>query len=415
MSTLSSAFHPDVAAFRTEEFSLKDDLDCLGRVRDARAPAAVVLCSARILEALALHAARRAGLAGKAVAGQDDPKVYFTLKSLHRDGHLGNEEYSLLDRLRDLGNEARHVRRKLGDADADQGYAIALRSVHWYFCDFQRGPRLLALTDHTTPLDRLLPAEAAGLLRMLHSAQLDGPGLLATLRLSDPHCPLLASPVLASVLAERLLDAGRRDEAQAVLTAALGRTPGDVRLRQLQGLLLSRSGRPAQACEWLERIGPTDWAADDETEGILAGAYKKRADAEPDARDGWLRRSHALYECAWRRSEGSNLYHGINVAALGLWLGRPDYPSAARSVLVELALREGRLSPRPLSLWDELTRAEAHLLLGEFDQARAAYRAAARGHPGEDGAIGVARTQAGKDLKALGREDLAGWMFDAAG
>ena len=72
--------------------------------------------------------------------------------------------YRLLDRLRDLGNKARHVLQKVSIADADQGYAIVLRGLNWFFCEFPDGPKLKCLTVYNQPLDSLLPLNVASLL-----------------------------------------------------------------------------------------------------------------------------------------------------------------------------------------------------------------------------------------------------------
>ena len=45
----------------------------------------------------------------------------------------------------------------------------------------------------------------------------------------------------------------------------------------------------------LEAIEATDSAADEETQGILAGAYKRLADADPARRDEWLQVCQAKY------------------------------------------------------------------------------------------------------------------------
>src|SRR5262249_48990780 len=152
------------------------------------------------------------------------------------------ETFLLLDRLRGLGNQARHALSMVRVADAEQGYAIALHGLNWYFCRFAEGLTLPSLCLYNQPLDSLLPFDVADVLRMLQSNAIPGRGFLAPLRLEKSDCSLLTSPVLAAVLIERLLDGGRNEEAQAVLTPALARFADDVRLRQLQGLLYSRSG-----------------------------------------------------------------------------------------------------------------------------------------------------------------------------
>lgn len=407
---LTDAFDPRVTAFRTDTFSLAEDLDWLDRHRGQGAAVGVILHSTRLLEVLTRGAAATAGLTLS--AGRLDE----ALRLLSGYQYLSRETYRLLDRLRDLGNAARHVLRRMTPADADQGYAIVLRGLQWYFCEFPRGPRLACLCVHNRPLDDLLPADVATLLAVLESAELSPAGFLAGLRLGDPRAPLLASPVLAAVLAERLLTDGRSDEAQRVLTAALGHFPQDVRLRQLQGLLWSRAGRLREACDWLEAIGGTDSAADEETMGILAGAYKRRAEAESNGRDDWLRKCHGRYDRGWQRSRGSNTYLGVNAAATGLWLGlRLEAATTAGRVRDILEGRRRDLvaadPPAALHCWDQLTLAEAHLLLGEFDTAARCYRDAAERFGAQRDALRVARGQAERTLATLGRPELGATMF----
>jgi tetratricopeptide (TPR) repeat protein len=409
---LIDAFDTRVTTFTTASFSLAEDLDWLDRLRVLRAPVATILHGARILEVLA-----REALATSQLTAPNDG-LNDALRLLLGYHLLSKETFALLDRLRDLGNKARHATRKVNFDDAEQGYAIVLRGMHWYFCEFPDGPGLKCLSVHNQPLDVLLPANVALLLTMLESRDLDKRGFLDTLGLHRPHCPLLLSPVLAAVLVERLLDGGRTDEAQTVLNAARERFADDIRLRQLQGLLWSRAGRLEDACAWLEAIETTDSAADEETQGILAGAYKRRAAAEPERRDEWLQACHAKYQRGWQQSRGANTYLGINAAALALWLGQPrESTTIATSVRDLLESRRRGLArgtgstPRFLNCWDQLTLAEAHLLLKDWDTAREYYREAVERFPKQTKALEVARDQANEHLRWLGRSDLIGSMF----
>jgi hypothetical protein len=403
---LLTAFDPRVTAFRTNTFALAEDLEWLDRMRELRAPVAVVLHAARILEVLSFQALALAGLAER--AGREAPRLNDVLRRLADYERMPHETFLLLDRLRGLGNQARHALSMVRVADAEQGYAIALHGLNWYFCRFAEGPGLPCLCLYNQPLDALLPFDVAALLTMLESNAIPGRGFLTTLRLDRPDCPLLTSPVLAAVLIERLLDGGRTDEAQAVLTPALTRFADDVRLRQLQGLLHSRAGRLEQACSWLEAIEATDSQADEETQGILAGAYKRRA-AEPARRAEWLAACHEKYQRGWHSSRQTNAYLGVNAAATGLWLRLPGWEQTAARVRRMLEARSAQLAQagRRLNCWDQLTLAEARLLLKDWDAARDAYREAAERFAGQKKALQVARDQAREDLAALGRPDLA--------
>jgi tetratricopeptide (TPR) repeat protein len=419
-SPLINAFDARVTAFHTAAFTLTEDLEWLDQLRSLRAPVAVILHSTRILEVLARHALVQTGLESGRNSSLNAPGLNDILRQLMHYDRLSVETYRLLDRLRDLGNKARHVLRKVSVADAEQGYAIALRAIHWYFCEFPGGLALKSLCVHNQPLDALLPIEVAGLLAMLEAAELDKTGFLSILGLDRRHCPLLVSPVLAAVLIEKLLDGKRTTEAQVVLTSGLERFPDDVRLRQLQGLLLSRVGRLEEACFLLESIEMVDSEADEETQGILAGAYKRRAEADPAKADEWLRACHAKYALGWRQSHEANTYLGINAAATALWLGLSGLTEpiaiSIRNLLEarRLGLEQvDRDKPRCLNCWDQLTLAEAHLLLQDWDAARQCYQEAVERFPGQTKPLEVARQQAKKNLGALGRADLIDGMLPA--
>ena len=411
---LVDALDGRVTAFQTPKFLLADDLGWLDRLRALRAPVAAILHAARILEVLVHEALRQVWLGGP----PGDFDLNQVLRLLVQYDCLTKDAYRLLDGLRDLGNAARHIKRKVAFDDADLGYALALRTLHWYFCEFPKGPGLTSVAVHNQPLDALLPSRVASPLAMLESAELRGPGFVERLRLNDRFGVLLMSPLLAAVLVERLLDGGRTDEAQAVLTAGLGWSSDDVRLRQLQGLLWSRTGRLAESCAWLEKIGPDDSAADEETQGILAGAYKRRAETEPARRGEWLAACHDRYVRGWRRSGERNPYLGINAAATALWLGLAGPGASAAAAVRDLVTERRRGlafggAARFLNCWDQLTLAEAHLLLREWDAAREAYREARERFPRQTKALEVAREQARKDLEALGQAGLLESIFPA--
>jgi len=181
----------------------------------------------------------------------------------------------------------------------------------------------------------------------------------------------------------------------------------------LQGLLLSRALRLDEACALLESIEGIDSAADEETQGILGGIYKRRADAEPAKRDEWLRACQARYDRGWNQSRESNVYLGINAAATALWLGNPDRAhTIASSIRDRLVTRSEQLAQSKnrdiafLNCWDQLTLAEAHLLLGEWDAARLAYAEARDHFPANLQAMQVAFEQVEKNLRILNRADL---------
>ncbi len=163
---------------------------------------------------------------------------------------------------------------------------------------------------------------------------------------------------------------------------------------------------------------------DGETAGITAGVYKRFW--KSDKSDG----KRLEYRTAPTGTAGtfprqSNAYLGVNAAATALWLGRPDdsrlIAAAVRHLLQRRAAALAKHTADPdlaLNYWDHVTLAEAHLLLGEYAAARAAYVEAFAKHPEHHDNIAVSRGQIGDILQALGapcdaEEFLAGEAFSA--
>jgi hypothetical protein len=403
---LLEVFHPRVRAFRAADYALESDLGWLDRLRALGAAEGIVLYCVRILEVLAREAVAALFVPGERLADN--------LNLLHDYDWLPGAALRPLHRLRALGNDARHALRPLSRHDAELGYGIVLRALHWYFCEFRHGPRLRTLTVHNGPLETLLPASVADLLERL-DAQLDEAAFLDSLRLDQPDPEVLLSPLVPALLVETLLGRSRLDEARRVLRAALDRFGSDPRLRQLQGLYLSRSGDLAQARACLEAIPTTGTPADEETLGILAGVVKRQWQARPKDR-ATLTRCQQLYRQGWERSQARNPYLGINAATTALWNRQPG---VARALAEQVrALLEGRQrclaqgeDARGLSYWDEVTLAEACLLLDDREQARRHYRAACTRHAAQVDNIRVSREQARAILQALGRPEEVGELL----
>lgn len=120
--------------------------------------------------------------------------------------------------------------------------------------------------------------------------------------------------------AEGLLRAGEALLAYEVCQRALGDCPGDVRLRQLLALALTRAGAAAQARDLLEALRG-EGRRDKETLGLLAGTYKdlwETAGSGEKARE-YLNRCMEAYAEAYRVSGG--YWPGINAATMRLLSG----------------------------------------------------------------------------------------------
>jgi tetratricopeptide (TPR) repeat protein len=216
----------------------------------------------------------------------------------------------------------------------------------------------------------------AGVVWELERADLDAVRLVALVGGADVT---VAASTLPAVAAEMLIDRRRYEEAKQVLDFACDRFPADVRLRQLAALRWSRLGEPARAIELLE---PLHHDGDEETAGILGGAYKRQwLDDRSNAR--LLALAERRYRDAWEHSRRTSPYLGINAATLALVQGRPDdardIAITVRGLLERRHADIVRVRQDPaarLDAWDEGTLGEAALVLGDVRAASAHYRAA---------------------------------------
>lgn len=193
--------------------------------------------------------------------------------------------------------------------------------------------------------------------------------------------------MLPETTAKRLLSSLRRKRrftlmrqlADAILKSGV-RTP-QVRRQYAQALI--DEGQFDEAESQLNSIiqDPMGIAGEvTEARGLIGRIYKQRyvnnssAPAEVNAPN--LRRALELYEEVYRLNPKENLWHGINVVALaararrdGLsYEGLPDDTKLAQEILATLAEKEEQWTVA-LYAWDEATRMEAYVALGQFRDA----------------------------------------------
>ncbi len=147
----------------------------------------------------------------------------------------------------------------------------------------------------------------------------------------------------------------------------------DAQAIQQLAIALSGSGDLAGAVAGLREL-PVQMQEDPETQGILAGRFKRQ----------WLksksslslgRRTFQLYKAAYEKAQSAaNLdqifYNGVNAAYLDFALGGADYKVLASEVLARCKEKT------PPDYWSEATCAEAHLLLRQYAEASTAYKKA---------------------------------------
>lgn len=387
------AFH---CTFQGQGYALRADLEWLDELHRQAAVVGTILHASRILEALAREAAGPGG------------NLHSNINYLQHYHQMPRRLRNALHELRRLGNIARHALRPLSPPEGEIAFILAVHWLAWYFCDYGQGLRLRNLLVHNQPLESLLPADLAGLMRQLLGEGLNDLAFLDSLALNDPNCQVLLSPILPALLVEGLLEREHYEASYRLLTAASTRFNRDLRLRQLRGLYHSSRGELDQARQLLESAPRTGTAVDEETLGILAGVYKRYWEADP-RNTGRLTQAQQTYLAGWERSGRTNAYLGINAATTALWLGQAGQARAlAVPVVGILEARRGQLAglaggPVVLNYWDEVTLAEGLLLLGRFGEAQAHYEAAFARHRDQTRSIHRTRGQARRVLEALGQ------------
>jgi class 3 adenylate cyclase/tetratricopeptide (TPR) repeat protein len=177
-------------------------------------------------------------------------------------------------------------------------------------------------------------------------------------------------------LAEKLLGQGEPLLAYDVVNEALSKWPDDVRLRQLQGLALARSGATERANTILEDLRSAG-QTDEETLGMLGRTYKDLASyarSTPE-REQLLARAAEIYAQAYESSGG--YWSGINAATMNLLIGETERAEdLARKVRAQ-CLKEVQ-DPSGDSYWKVAALGEAALILRDRKEAEKWYERAAK-------------------------------------
>ncbi len=215
-------------------------------------------------------------------------------------------------------------------------------------------------------------ADVDEVLRSISSASL---GELMSIWRARAHEEGSGSPAVFRCLGERVLAQGEPLLAYDVVNAGLEIWPKDVRLRQLQGLALSRSGATKRANAVLENLRCEEETGE-ETLGMLGRTYKDLAAtaATRKQRNEFLKRAAETYTQAYKATGG--YWTGINAATMNLLIGQTRRAQAlARKVrdecLVEIT------DPSGDQYWELAALGEASLILRDKSQAAEWYAHAA--------------------------------------
>jgi hypothetical protein len=165
----------------------------------------------------------------------------------------------------------------------------------------------------------------------------------------------------------------------------LAQHPEDVWLKHRAVLALARAGATEEARRRFDEYG----LAEIETEDIAALRARIVKDtalaADGDERRRNAARSAALYGEIFARTEG--YYPAINAATLSMIGGDPERARELAGRVLELVRRSES------DYYSAATEAEAQLLLGDVEAARAALARAAAEHGGDYGALATTRRQ----------------------
>jgi hypothetical protein len=390
---LSERLPTAVAEFSMAGFRLAHEVDRLDDVRGVGAHEAAIFYCSRITEQLV----------GAALTELHVPRsvnLFANLEALERYSAIRRDELHWAHAVRRLGNDVRHVVRAIAPDDSAVAIVFLEGILRWFFGRFPHGP--------SCRVDELRGRIAGGadtaLVDVIDELEADDVAPEHAIRLAG--VPAVARNVTVSaVLAESLIDRDHRDAADQLLTACLEHHPGDARLTQLRALVASRGGDTERALHLIEPLAP-ERSNDPETAGILGGILKRAASATDDL--VLLQRANRAYRQGYKRSSKRSAYLGINTATTSLLLGNTDVcaqvAEKVRAMIVERmnTLGDGAKS---LSLWDELTLAEADLLLGETDSAVTRYQRVFVDYADRPGALASAAQQARSIAKILDVED----------
>lgn len=204
-------------------------------------------------------------------------------------------------------------------------------------------------------------------------------------------------PAVSRCLGERILAQGEPLLAYDVVSAGLKIWPDDLRLRQLQGLALSRSGATERANAILESLR-REGENEEETLGMLGRTYKDLAGiaATGKQRKEFLKRAAKIYGEAYQTSGG--YWSGINAATMTLLIGESHRAREIATKVRKQCLNEVEYS-RGDSYWEFAALGEASLVCRDFKQAGEWYARAAEKGSGRYGDLDSSRRNARLILK----------------
>ena len=182
------------------------------------------------------------------------------------------------------------------------------------------------------------------------------------------------SAEITRAIGERILAHGEPLLAYDVIRSGLAVWPSDLRLRQLNGLALARSGATERANALLQKLC-AEGQADEETLGMLGRTYKDLAAAAGNsgARANFLKRAAETYAHAYEKTGG--YWTGINAATMALLGHEVEHARKIASRVRDECLNRIQKS-NGKSYWELAVLGEAALILRDWKQASEWYERA---------------------------------------
>ena len=367
------------------------------------APEGLIFYCARSLEGICQELVARLGLKPSKV-------VFSNLATVDAHRLIDNVTREFAHTLRYMGNEVRHS--LIDSTEEDTRLAIVLvRKLVLWFEALEPGDEY---HDALSRLDARIDPEwpVIAVVALLH--RLEQGDETAAEALAARFGDIMASRFLATLCAEALIANGRAAQAETVLAGSAAAFGRDKRHQELSALVLSRTGRLPEA-EKAAKALVKAFRDDDETCGIAGGIFKRRWDKD-NAQTQALATAHDLYKGQWEKGGKINAYLGVNAAATALYRG--DVPGAQLIAAVVVAkmdqrdatLRKAGLKPQDggsADYYDRVSRAEALLVSGQINEAKASYAASFAAYPWLASHIEGTRSQAIRNAATLGLQDFS--------
>ena len=199
--------------------------------------------------------------------------------------------------------------------------------------------------------------------------------LKTTIQRTNPDIPIKALDNILPLI-ETAIKEGRFLEAHNMAEEGCLVYPDNLRLQQLCGLSMSKSGAVTAAIEFLEPVYKNN-PEDAETAGILAGVYKDKF--KETANTQFAQKSLDTYLKNYIAT--GSYYTGINAATMNHIIGRGGKAKEIASKLIE------EIGDPQDDIWKLATLGEAYLLAKNYDASVQHYKEASKVGRGKYGQL----------------------------